>query len=67
MAARQLEIVGNVARLGRTCVAAVQNLGPMDINEILAGTVPRLPADKFILARDTSRLEKAIDACKPAG
>jgi hypothetical protein len=53
----------NVVRVGRLYVAAAFDLGPLDINEILTRNVSWPPSEKFILARDVSRLKAAIDAC----
>jgi hypothetical protein len=57
----------NVVRMGRAYVGLAQNLGPIDTNQVLAGTAFRPPLDEFVLARDPSRVEKAIDACRLAG
>ncbi len=53
----------NIIRVGQAYIGAAHDLGPMDINPVLTGAAPRPPLEKFIVARDTSRLEAAIDAC----
>jgi len=52
----------NVVRVAQLYVAAAQDLGPIDIAAILANTLPRPPAEKFIIGHDRSSLDAAIDA-----
>ena len=56
----------NVIRVGQAYIGAAHDLGPMDVNPVLTGAAPRPPLEKFIVARDTSILKEAIDACTEA-
>ena len=51
----------NIVRTGGRYVGVAQELGPMEVDAVLANAVRRPPADKFIIADDTSSLEAAID------
>ena len=52
----------NVVRAGELYVGVAQELGPMDVRDVLTNAVPRPPSKKFLTAKDTSSLEAAIDA-----
>ena len=52
----------NVIQVGKLYVGVAQDLGPMDVRDVLLNTVPRPPSEKFIIAEDASSLEAAIDA-----
>ena len=51
----------NVVRLGELYIGVAQELGPMDIRDVLENATPRPPAEKFIVARDISSLDATID------
>jgi hypothetical protein len=58
----------NIVRAGEHYIAVAQELGPMDVRDVLKSVIARPPAQKFIIAHDTSSLEAAIDAnVKDAG
>ena len=52
----------NVIRTGELYVAVAQELGPMDVRDVLTNAMRRPPSKKFLIAKDTSGLETAIDA-----
>ena len=51
----------NVIRSGELYVGAAQDLGTMDVGDVLAHTAPQPPPDKFIVANNSNDLEAAIN------
>ena len=52
----------NVVSVKGLYVAAARELGPMDACAVLGNSVPRPPAENFMIAHTTSSLEAKIDA-----
>lgn len=57
----------NVIRFGPLRVAIAQDLGPIDLHNILTNAKYQPPADKVIVAHDYLRLESAIDEYAAGG
>jgi hypothetical protein len=57
------EGIYNVVRVGDLYVAVSQQLGPLDVRDVLQNRGPRPPAQKFLVAHDISRLKVMMHAC----
>ena len=51
----------DVIRAGELYVGVAQDVGPIDVDAVLANIAPRPPDDKFIIADDSSSLKAKID------